>query len=65
MKKIFSYETNNSLKLKEEEIIFRSKIRLENSKYKDWIILEKRIKTIIINWEKFSINLTQYLDKKN
>ena len=51
-------------KLNEEEIIFRTKIRLENDEYKDWIVSEKRIKTIIINGEKFSINLTQYLDKK-
>lgn len=50
-------------KLNEEEDIFRTKIRLENDEYKDWIVSEKRIKTIIINGEKFSINLTQYLDK--
>ena len=51
-------------KLNEEEVIFRTKIRLENDEYKDWIISEKRSKTIIINGEKFLINLTQYLDKK-
>lgn len=50
-------------KLNEEEVIFRTKIRFENCEYKDWIISEKRSKTIIINGEKFSINLTQYLDK--
>ena len=50
-------------KLNEEEDIFRTKIRLENDEYKDWIVSEKRSKAIIINGEKFSINLTQYLDK--
>ena len=50
-------------KLNEEEVIFRTKIRFENCEYKDWIVSEKRSKTIIINGEKFSINLTQYLDK--
>ncbi|WP_373440589.1 Mbov_0401 family ICE element transposase-like protein [Metamycoplasma equirhinis] len=51
-------------KLNDEEEIFRTKTRLENEEYKDWIVSDRRIKTIIIDGEIYTINLTQYLDKK-
>lgn len=51
-------------KLNSDEEWFRTKIRLENPEYKDWIVSEKRTKTVIIDGETFTINLTQYLDKK-
>ncbi|WP_406617165.1 hypothetical protein [Mycoplasmopsis adleri] len=36
-------------KLNDEEEIFRTKTRLENEEYKDWIVSDWRIKTIIID----------------
>ncbi|WP_158532018.1 hypothetical protein [Metamycoplasma hominis] len=51
-------------KLNIEEEIFRTKTRFENNQYSHWIVFERKQKTLIINGEKLTINITRYLDKK-
>lgn len=51
-------------KLNIEEEIFRTKTRFENNQYSHWIVFERKHKTLIINGEKLTINITRYLDKK-
>ncbi|MCU9932392.1 hypothetical protein NWQ33_00175 [Mycoplasmopsis cynos] len=47
-----------------EEEIFRTKIRLENNKFKTWKVKKIRRRKIIINGNDFEYKLGVYIDKK-